>query len=224
MTSAPQQSIRSYDGVAWCYDGLASAWSLGRIGRAKAWQVESVKPRDRVLYVGIGSGEEAVLAARRGARVTGIDVSPAMLRRARRRLAAEGAPVDLVRADLFDFEVGRPFDVVAANFVLNIFAPETMRAALARAASLVRPGGLLMLADFAPPGEGRASRWLSSLHYGPVLLAARGLGLCRLHPIYDYGALLEPLGFELVTRAGFGLGPDGSGPALYASWVAARRS
>ena len=97
---------RSYETVAWCYDALARIYSLGAIARAKAWPVARLRPGDRVLYAGIGSGEEAVLAARLGARVTGIDLSRSMLRAAHRRFAAAGLAAELVQGDFFDHRLG----------------------------------------------------------------------------------------------------------------------
>ena len=61
-----RRSVRSYAAVAWCYDEIATCYSLGGIARAKASQVSHLEPGRRVLYAGVGRGREAVLAARRG--------------------------------------------------------------------------------------------------------------------------------------------------------------
>ena len=211
---------RSYEAMAWGYEEIARLYSLGRIARAKAWQVTRMAPGERVLYLGIGRGEDALLAARLGARVTGVDLSPAMLARLRRRLAREGLEAELIRGDLFDHGPSRPYDVVAANFVLNVFSEPVMRRALAHAAALVRPGGRLMLADFALPVRGWLDRCLCNAHYRPVNWAAWCLGLCSLHPIYDYACHLAGLGFELAERRRFALGSRG--PALYETLIAVR--
>lgn len=211
---------RSYEAVAWCYDALARIYSCGAIGRAKAWPVAWVRPGDRVLYVGIGSGEEAVLAARRGARVTGIDLSPRMLRAAEGRFEAAGLSAELLRGDFFEHRPARAYDMVAASFVLDIFSPEELQRALRHLVDLIRPGGWLALSDFAPPPSGGVRSWLSAAYYRPVDLAGWCLGLAALHPIYDYTEHFEALGIELVERRRFALWRRG--PSFYESLVASK--
>jgi len=217
-----RSAAHSYETVAWCYEGIARTYSFGRIGRTKCAQVEELAAGDRVLYVGVGAGEDALLAARRGVDVTGLDLSPAMLARARRRFAAESLPAHWVRGDLFEYREAEPYDAVAANFVLNVLPESRLAPALARLGSLVRPGGKLLIADFAVPGPGLLERVLSAAYYWPVALAARALGLCSLHPIHDYTPHLESGRCELVSRQRFGLAPGL--PAFFESLVAVRRA
>src|SRR5215207_6715221 len=74
-------------------------WSLGRYERTAArlepaaqGMVERAAPQsgERVLDVGCGTGNAALLAAARGARTTGIDPAPRLLEVARQRAAALG--------------------------------------------------------------------------------------------------------------------------------------
>ncbi len=94
----------------------------------------------RVLDLGAGSGVDALLAARRGARVTAVDMTPEMLRAAPRgeacfvRALAEGLPF----AD-------RSFDAALSNGVLNL-CPDKPRA-LAELARVLKPGAPLYAAD-----------------------------------------------------------------------------
>jgi ubiquinone/menaquinone biosynthesis C-methylase UbiE len=201
--------------VAWCYDELAAAWSLGRIGAAKRWHLAQLAPGAHVLYAGAGRGAEALLALRQGARVTAIDCSPGMLGRFARSLAREPQQdahrAELCLQDLFDHR-GPPggYDVVAAHFFLNVFDAAGMREALARIVSLVRPGGQLVIADFARPSGGPAARAFGHAYYGVVDLAGFALGLAALHAVHDYPAALRPLGFEIVERRAFGRLPGGA--------------
>src|SRR5580692_10017249 len=54
---------------------------------------------DRVLDIGTASGNTALAAARRRAVVTGVDITPALLERARIRAAAEGLVVNFQEGD-----------------------------------------------------------------------------------------------------------------------------
>jgi ubiquinone/menaquinone biosynthesis C-methylase UbiE len=76
-------------------------------------------PPADVLDVACGTGSLAVLLAEDGHRVTGIDVSPAMLTIARRKALDAGVHLTLRRGDVTLNPVGlRPFDVVLARYVL----------------------------------------------------------------------------------------------------------
>jgi SAM-dependent methyltransferase len=76
-------------------------------------------PTTSVLDVGTGTGRAALLLARNGARVTGVDASDAMLTEARRRAAVEGIQVTFQKGDAHSLEFpDRSFDVVISLRVL----------------------------------------------------------------------------------------------------------
>ncbi|MCL2494960.1 MAG: class I SAM-dependent methyltransferase [Oscillospiraceae bacterium] len=66
------------------------------------WLIQKMglRPGDALLDLGCGAGRHAIAMARRGLRVTGIDISETMLRHAKERAEAEGVNVQLVQADL----------------------------------------------------------------------------------------------------------------------------
>jgi len=94
-----------------------------------------------VLDVGCGGGILAEAMARRGARVTGIDLSDKALRVAELHLLETNLPVRYEKAMAEDYAAAHPgaFDVVTCMELLeHVPQPESMVAACAR---LVRPGG-----------------------------------------------------------------------------------
>ncbi|GAA3793198.1 class I SAM-dependent methyltransferase [Streptomyces phyllanthi] len=116
------------------------------VRRAWAERLEDWLPvrASDVLDLGCGTGSLALLAAERGHRVTGVDLSPAMVDRARAKLAGRAA-VFLV-GDAAAPPVGEErFDVVLVRHVLWAL-PDPARA-LRRWCGLLRPGGRLVLVE-----------------------------------------------------------------------------
>ncbi len=215
-------SRRAYDygPVAWCYDELAGVYSLGRIARSKLAFVASLDPGDRALFVGVGRGEDALAAARVGASVTAIDVSEKMLARLGRAAEAEGLALDLVVANLAEFEPAGQWDHVVAHYFLNCFDADEAERFATRLATLVAPGGRFHLADFAPAEGGRVVALLTAAYYRLVNVAGWLVGLCALHPIPDLPGMLRRSGFEVISVRRF---PIGRGPSPAFHSVTGRR-
>src|SRR5215212_6793492 len=105
----------------------------------------------RVLDVATGTGNGAIAAARLGCTVVGVDYVPALLERGRRRVAAEGLPVELLEGDAEALPFrDASFDAVTSVFGA-MFAPDHARAA-AELLRVCRPGGTVALASWTPEG------------------------------------------------------------------------
>jgi cyclopropane fatty-acyl-phospholipid synthase-like methyltransferase len=112
-----------------------------------------VAPGTRVLGVGCGVGRWSRMLAGRGARVTGVDISPTMIEEARRRAAQLGlaARCRFETQHLADLDVGERFDLVLAVTVLqHILDPIALRASLRRMVEHLAPGGRMVLLEVAP--------------------------------------------------------------------------
>lgn len=106
-------------------------------------------PGIALLDVATGTGNVALAAARQGAEVTGVDVTPRMLQLAAERSHASGVPVTWVEAEASDLPLDSgTFDVVTSCMGV-IFAPDPPGAA-AELARVLRPGGNLVLASWIP--------------------------------------------------------------------------
>lgn len=103
----------------------------------------------RWLDVATGTGEIAVVAAKRGAQVTGLDLAPDLIESARRRAAGEGVEVQFEAGDAenLPYEDGS-FDVVTSSFGV-MFAPDH-QASARELARVCRRGGRLALLTWHP--------------------------------------------------------------------------
>ena len=103
----------------------------------------------RVLDLGCGQGRDALLFARAGHAVVGIDVSSVGIGQLRDVAAREGLDIDARVADVAAGDWGGPFDVVLLDRVLHMLATEEARAGvLARARDAVAPGGYVVVSEY----------------------------------------------------------------------------
>lgn len=194
--------------VAPVYDGLACLYSGGAIPASKRWVTQQLGAAERVLFAGCGTGADARRAAARGASVTGLDESPHMLARARR--ATRAGAVDWCCADVRDLPGDGAYDAVVAAFFLNVFAPPQRTAVLSHLVALLRPGGRLLVADFARRcGPGLPGALQQLYHDLPMHIFTRLTGSAG-HPIHDVAAALAAAGLQIAHQRRFrlfGVGP-----------------
>ena len=117
-------------------------WFFRRLG---------VAPGTRMLDVGCGAGQLALIAAKAGVRVTGCDISTNWLEKARARAAAEGVSVVFEEGDAEALPYANAqFDVVA-SLIGAMFAPRPERVA-SELLRVCRPGGMIAMANWTPSG------------------------------------------------------------------------
>jgi SAM-dependent methyltransferase len=105
----------------------------------------------RVLDVACGTGNLAIPAARLGAVVTGVDIAPNLIEQARENARREGLTIQFDEGDAenLPYEDGS-FDAVITMFgAMFTPRPELTAAELKR---VVRPGGIIAMANWTPAG------------------------------------------------------------------------
>jgi SAM-dependent methyltransferase len=116
---------------------------------AQLVQHARVQAGQRVLDVGCGTGVVAVTAARRGAQVAGLDLTPALLERARENAAIAGLSIEWHEGDVENLPFGDgAFDVVVSQFG-HMFAPRP-EVAIAEMLRVLKPGGTISFATWPP--------------------------------------------------------------------------
>jgi ubiquinone/menaquinone biosynthesis C-methylase UbiE len=144
--------------LMWAYDLMSRA---ARVGRAheRLVDVADLRPGQRVLEVGCGTGNLALRAARRGALVTGLDPDRGALAKAAAKARRAGVPLTLVRgyADHLPVDDGS-LDHVISAFALHHVPTEQKPALAAELARVLAPGGRVTIADMSPAADGRSHR------------------------------------------------------------------
>jgi ubiquinone/menaquinone biosynthesis C-methylase UbiE len=145
--SSPMQVPATWDAVA---EGYAQEAAHFEHFADQALRTLSIGKDARVLDVGTGPGTLALLAAQRGARVSAVDFSPAMIEQLRARAAHEAqrsietAVMDAQSLDLPDGSFDAAFSLFAFMFI-----PDRARA-FRELLRVLRPGGRALVATWGP--------------------------------------------------------------------------
>jgi SAM-dependent methyltransferase len=150
VRSSMAPSTELYERYAELYD-LAFSWD---VEEEVDWLLERLGPECRsVLEPGCGSGRVLEALARRRLEVVGVDRSPAMVELARAR------GLEVVRADMTDFDLGRAFDgAVCPIGTLAHLSPEELGRHLERMGRHLRPGARYLV-QLQLGGEAYTSEW-----------------------------------------------------------------
>jgi ubiquinone/menaquinone biosynthesis C-methylase UbiE len=151
-----------YNEMAWTYDAVSWVVSLGQWRRWQLAALPHLHGRD-VLEIAHGPGHLLLEMKRQSYRVTGLDLSPWMGRRAGHRLRRAGLPATLVRGEAQSLPFApASFDAVLSTFPTEfVIWPET----LAAVHRVLRPGGRFVIVPEARlTGQGPIYTFLEWLY------------------------------------------------------------
>ncbi len=195
---------------------MRAAWMAGDFGQvaktissgAEAFVQRLALPAgSRVLDVACGTGNLAIPLARAGCQVTGVDIATNLLAQARERAAAEHLVISFDEGDAEQLPYpDQSFDAVVSMFGA-MFAPrpDLVAQELAR---VLRPGGLLAMANWNPESFSGAMFRVSGKHApgapgipAPVLWGDEQVVRERLAPAFhNIRTQLVPILFDLPTN------------------------
>lgn len=182
------------------YDRGIRLLTLGRLDRAYDTLAGYIGADDRVLDIGCGTGALTLRAARRGAVVKGIDVNRGMLDIAARRVRDAGLDrtVELVEMGVaeLDGEARAGYDVVTSGLCFSELGDDALEFTLRQVRRILRPGGLLLVADEVRPA-GRGARLLHRLLRAPLVALAYALTQQTTRPVDGLPRRIEAAGLEL---------------------------
>ena len=150
------------------YDPIVRWTTREEMFRTRLVAQSGVRPGDRVLDVGCGTGTLAIkiIQGQPGATITGLDGDPAVLSQAKRKAGASGIPVTWIegRADALPF-ADSSFERVVSSLLFHHLDRATKLNALREIRRVLTPGGELHLADW-----GRAANPLMRIAFLSVQL------------------------------------------------------
>ena len=121
-------------------------------------------PFGRALDIGCGSGHWAVTLARRGWSVTGVEVVPKAVRKARERARDAGVDVQIVEGDvtaLHQAGIGSGFSLVWDFGTLHGLTPAQRRAAAREISAVASADAVALILAWAPGARGPLPRGMS---------------------------------------------------------------
>lgn len=157
-----QEEVRAvYRKRARNYDLTANLYYLAGFReqhfRKMAVEALRLKPGDTVVEIGCGTGLNFSLLQNkvgRGGRITGVDLTDAMLARARKRVAAKGwTNVELVQSSATAYQFPPNLDAILSTFALTLDA--NYDKVIADGTRALKPGGRWVILDLKLP-----SNWL----------------------------------------------------------------
>jgi ubiquinone/menaquinone biosynthesis C-methylase UbiE len=161
LPQAAQETIPETRGMTlnWLapfYDSVCRFYGLGRSFREETLRHAALKPGERVLDVGCGTGVLTRVAAEMvgaSGQALGIDPAPRMIAVARKNAAGNSqAEFRIAAIERLPFESGS-FDVAVASLMLHHLPPDLKLGGLREVYRVLKPGGRLIVVDLDRPAN-----------------------------------------------------------------------
>lgn len=147
MSSDPFAQLKSAQREGWAL--FAPLESVTTIPAARLVRHARVQPGQRVLDVGCGTGVTAITAARLGAQLCALDLSPVLIEHGRKHAQLAQVAVDFREGDVEDLPYeDASFDVVLSQFG-HMFAPRP-DVAISQMLRVLKPGGTIAFSTWPP--------------------------------------------------------------------------
>ena len=196
------------------YDRGIRFLTLGRLDAAYDRLTSRIRRGDRVLDVGCGTGALALRALARGGVVTAMDINPAMMDTAERKVDAYLAKTEEARGSVTFLEMGVAemdgmetdgFDVVMSGLCFSELTDDEITFTLGQIHRILRNGGMLLIADEVPPG-GVFRRLLYALFRVPLVVLTYLVTQTTTGAVQNLESRVADTGFEVESARRSGIG------------------
>lgn len=197
----------NYKWIGPIYDFLGRVYSGKQIENCKVAMLEHLQPGQKVLFAGVGHGRDAIHAAKLGAHVTVVDLSQTMLDNFQKLLEKENvtAEVRKVHSDIFKVNEVEQYDMVVANFFLNVFSKSMMQDVLNHLVTLCKPAGHVVVGDFIYPTGNLITRTFKKAYWYGAVIIFWAMTNNALHEVYNYPEHMQNAGLEVKEKKRFSL-------------------
>jgi ubiquinone/menaquinone biosynthesis C-methylase UbiE len=186
------------------YDLGIRILSLGQMHRVHQEMAEwGASDGVRVLDIGCGTGLLTLACARRGAHVTGIDISPLMIDIARQKAKEAGLEDHITLMEMSAIELdekfeAESFDTIMSSLVFSELSEDEQRFVLRQCPRLLVDGGRLVITDeVVPPWPRRALHLLIRL---PLIVVTYVLTQTTTRAVSNLQAKIVDAGFRIEWK------------------------
>tara|TARA_R100000306_G_scaffold55358_1_gene53028 strand:+ start:2314 stop:2925 length:612 start_codon:yes stop_codon:yes gene_type:complete len=177
------------------YDFLSNLYSGKNIHRCKTamLDVETVKPGARILFA--------------GADVTVVDLSETMLRKFAEAQEKEAPHLTIrrIHSDIMKVDEFEQYDMVVANFFLNVFDEDMMVRVLEHLIRLGKADARVVVGDFCYPTGNIVARLFKKMYWYMAVFIFWLFANNAFHKIYNYPEHMQRLGLHVTEKKHFKL-------------------
>lgn len=197
--------MNDFDKIAPHYDAMARLVFGDSIKKAQLSFIDQIPESSEVLIIGGGTGwiAQEIFQKVKDVRITYLEKSEQMIALSQSSLQeVEKSKLTFVNKSLEDFETSGKYDVIVANFFLDVFSKGQLTMMVRRIKKLLRPSGLLLVSDFQINDS-----WLSKMWQKPLLWLMhaffRFMSQLQSTELQGIADEIEKHGFKLKKRKFF---------------------